>query len=216
MSAPSYIPLTIAEGTAIAEPDYGPGGIISMFGELVYAQVRITETVQVRRPTDEEQQFPPATGRPARHRDLACRLDRQGPGRRGLRPRGARLPMDPGLRMAHRRRITWATLSVHVPPIRASLRVIRTARKYSNPLVQPGTRRHIQGHCRVCDLVKAQVVGRYLLIHTEEVSQAMAWIKPAGRAEAGCQGSYRDLRKRQRWAGDVAKVPWALSGRSDP
>jgi GntR family transcriptional regulator len=50
--APSYIPLTIAEGTAIAQPDSGPGGIISRFAELGYAQVRITETVRVRRPTD--------------------------------------------------------------------------------------------------------------------------------------------------------------------
>jgi hypothetical protein len=41
--APSYIPLKIAEGTAIAEPDPGAGGIISRFAELGYAQVRITE-----------------------------------------------------------------------------------------------------------------------------------------------------------------------------
>jgi len=55
--APSYIPLEIAEGTRIAERDSGPGGIISRFAELGYAQVRITETVRVRRPDEEEQQF---------------------------------------------------------------------------------------------------------------------------------------------------------------
>jgi GntR family transcriptional regulator len=55
--APSYIPLEIAEGTQIAERDSGPGGIISRFAELGYAQVRITETVTVRRSTEEEQDF---------------------------------------------------------------------------------------------------------------------------------------------------------------
>jgi GntR family transcriptional regulator len=55
--APSYIPLDIAQGTRIAEPDSGPGGIISRFAELGHAQVRITESVRIRRATDEEQQF---------------------------------------------------------------------------------------------------------------------------------------------------------------
>jgi GntR family transcriptional regulator len=55
--APSYIPASIAEGTQIAEVDSGPGGIISRFADLGYAQTRITESVRVRRATDEEQAF---------------------------------------------------------------------------------------------------------------------------------------------------------------
>jgi GntR family transcriptional regulator len=55
--APSYIPLEIAQGTAIAEVDSGPGGIISRFAELGHAQVRVTEAVRSRRPTEEEQEF---------------------------------------------------------------------------------------------------------------------------------------------------------------
>jgi GntR family transcriptional regulator len=55
--APSYIPAAIAAGTALAEPDPGPGGIISRFADLGHAQTRITETVRVRRPTEDEQQF---------------------------------------------------------------------------------------------------------------------------------------------------------------
>jgi GntR family transcriptional regulator len=55
--APSYIPAEIAAGTRLAEPDPGPGGIISRFAELGYAQARITETVRVRAASDEERQF---------------------------------------------------------------------------------------------------------------------------------------------------------------
>lgn len=55
--APSYIPLSIAEGTQIVEPDSGPGGIISRFAELGYAIARITESVRIRRATDTEQEF---------------------------------------------------------------------------------------------------------------------------------------------------------------
>lgn len=55
--APSYVPVEIADGTQIAQRDSGPGGIISRFAELGYAQVRITETVTVRRSTEEEQTF---------------------------------------------------------------------------------------------------------------------------------------------------------------
>ncbi len=55
--APSYIPADIAEGTALAEVDSGPGGIISRFAELGHAQVRITESVRVRAATDEERSF---------------------------------------------------------------------------------------------------------------------------------------------------------------
>ncbi|HEV2373540.1 MAG TPA: GntR family transcriptional regulator [Streptosporangiaceae bacterium] len=55
--ATSWIPAEIADGTRIAEPDSGPGGIISRFAELGYAQTRITERIQVRRPSDGEARF---------------------------------------------------------------------------------------------------------------------------------------------------------------
>jgi GntR family transcriptional regulator len=55
--APSYIPLDIAAGTALEQQDSGPGGIVSRFADLGYAQVRITERVKVRRATEEEQTF---------------------------------------------------------------------------------------------------------------------------------------------------------------
>jgi len=55
--APSYIPAEIAEDTALAEIDSGPGGIISRFADLGYEQVRITETVRVRRATEDERTF---------------------------------------------------------------------------------------------------------------------------------------------------------------
>lgn len=55
--ATSWIPADIADRTALAEPDSGPGGIISRFAELGNAQVRITETVRVRRAAEDEQRF---------------------------------------------------------------------------------------------------------------------------------------------------------------
>jgi GntR family transcriptional regulator len=55
--APSYIPADIANGTALAELDSGPGGIISRFAELGYPQDRITEKVRIRRCTPEEADF---------------------------------------------------------------------------------------------------------------------------------------------------------------
>jgi GntR family transcriptional regulator len=55
--ATSYIPADIAAGTQIAEPDSGPGGIMSRMAELGYAQARITETVRVRPPEGEERAF---------------------------------------------------------------------------------------------------------------------------------------------------------------
>ena len=55
--APSYIPIDIAAGTALEDKDSGPGGIVSRFADLGYAQVRITEDVTVRRATEEEQSF---------------------------------------------------------------------------------------------------------------------------------------------------------------
>jgi GntR family transcriptional regulator len=55
--ATSYIPASIAVGTPIADVDSGPGGIISRMAEQGYAQVRITETVRWRPPTEEERAF---------------------------------------------------------------------------------------------------------------------------------------------------------------
>ncbi|MCC5582205.1 GntR family transcriptional regulator [Microtetraspora sp. AC03309] len=55
--ADSYIPLSIAEGTAIEQPDSGTGGIISRFAELGHKQVRISERIAVRPPTSEEAKF---------------------------------------------------------------------------------------------------------------------------------------------------------------
>lgn len=55
--AVSYIPLAIASGTPIENPDSGLGGIISRFAELGHQQVRATEDVIVRPPTDEEAAF---------------------------------------------------------------------------------------------------------------------------------------------------------------
>lgn len=55
--APGYIPRDIAEGTQLAEVDSGPGGIISRFAELGYEQVKVTESVTVRSPDDDEQRF---------------------------------------------------------------------------------------------------------------------------------------------------------------
>lgn len=55
--APSYIPVEIAEGTALEQRDSGPGGIVSRFADLGYRQVKITESVRVRRSTEEEQTF---------------------------------------------------------------------------------------------------------------------------------------------------------------
>lgn len=55
--ATTYIPWEIAEGTQLAEPDSGPGGIISRFAEMGLAQVRVTERITVRTPTDDESSF---------------------------------------------------------------------------------------------------------------------------------------------------------------
>ncbi len=55
--ATSYIPLDIAEGTPIAEPDTGPGGIYSRFAELGHDPVAFAETVRIRRPLGDEARF---------------------------------------------------------------------------------------------------------------------------------------------------------------
>lgn len=55
--ATSFIPLDIAGGTPIADMDPGPGGTYSRMGELGHAPAVFVETVQVRRPADNEARF---------------------------------------------------------------------------------------------------------------------------------------------------------------
>ncbi|MYW04184.1 GntR family transcriptional regulator [Streptomyces sp. SID3343] len=55
--ADSYIPVAIAEGTALEADESGPGGIVSRFADLGLAQTRITESLNVRTPTPEEASF---------------------------------------------------------------------------------------------------------------------------------------------------------------
>lgn len=55
--AVSWLPLDIAEGTAIAESDTGPGGIYSRLAELGHAPARFAETVRVRLPDGAEARF---------------------------------------------------------------------------------------------------------------------------------------------------------------
>jgi GntR family transcriptional regulator len=55
--ATSYIPLDIAAGTPIAEADPGPGGTYSRLADLGHAPADFSETVRVRRPSDDEARF---------------------------------------------------------------------------------------------------------------------------------------------------------------
>jgi GntR family transcriptional regulator len=55
--ADSYIPADIAAGTVLEEQDSGPGGMVSRMAELGFRQARITEHVEVRRPTTDEMRF---------------------------------------------------------------------------------------------------------------------------------------------------------------
>lgn len=55
--ATSYIPLSIAEGTPIAEEDSGVGGISSRLAELGHEQHELEERITVRRPDPEEARF---------------------------------------------------------------------------------------------------------------------------------------------------------------
>ncbi|GAB3657938.1 GntR family transcriptional regulator [Actinocorallia lasiicapitis] len=52
--ATSYLPLSIAEGTALLSEDTGPGGTYSRLAELGLAPAEFTETVRVRTPSEEE------------------------------------------------------------------------------------------------------------------------------------------------------------------
>jgi GntR family transcriptional regulator len=55
--ATSYIPADLAEGTPIAQPDTGPGGLYSRLADVGHAPVRFAELVQVRTPDDAEADF---------------------------------------------------------------------------------------------------------------------------------------------------------------
>ncbi|GAA4910579.1 GntR family transcriptional regulator [Streptomonospora salina] len=52
--ATSYLPADLARGTAIAEPDTGPGGIYARLAEQGRAPAHFTEEVRVRMPTPDE------------------------------------------------------------------------------------------------------------------------------------------------------------------
>lgn len=52
--ATSYIPVKLARGTAIAQPDTGPAGIYARLEEAGHTLERFTEDVSVRMPTPEE------------------------------------------------------------------------------------------------------------------------------------------------------------------
>jgi GntR family transcriptional regulator len=56
-SVTSYIPLTIAAGTAIEETDTGVGGLSSRLAELGHAQAEIEENITVRLPSPDEATF---------------------------------------------------------------------------------------------------------------------------------------------------------------
>ena len=55
--ATSYIPWLLAEGTQMAEPDSGPGGIYSRLADIGHGPVRFTEDVSTRLATPEESSF---------------------------------------------------------------------------------------------------------------------------------------------------------------
>lgn len=62
--ATSYVPWKIAEGTAMAEPDTGPGGLYARIEERGHLLGRFTEEVAARMPHDEERRalrLPPGT-----------------------------------------------------------------------------------------------------------------------------------------------------------
>jgi GntR family transcriptional regulator len=52
--ATSYVPLDIAEGTAIAQRDSGPGGIYARMEDLGYVFERYDEEITARMPTEDE------------------------------------------------------------------------------------------------------------------------------------------------------------------
>ncbi|MGI9063345.1 MAG: GntR family transcriptional regulator [Pseudonocardiaceae bacterium] len=52
--ATSLLPLELVEGTRIAEPDTGPGGVLARLAELGHPPVEFSETLTSRMPTPEE------------------------------------------------------------------------------------------------------------------------------------------------------------------
>ncbi|MGH3914808.1 MAG: GntR family transcriptional regulator [Pseudonocardiaceae bacterium] len=62
--AVSFLPLNLVEGTRIAEPDTGPGGVFGRLAELGHAPVDFSEILTARMPTPEEVaelELPPGT-----------------------------------------------------------------------------------------------------------------------------------------------------------
>jgi GntR family transcriptional regulator len=55
--ATSWLPLDIAAGTQLEQADTGPGGAYSRLADLGYAPERLTESVRVRLPEDNETRF---------------------------------------------------------------------------------------------------------------------------------------------------------------
>ena len=55
--ATSWLPLSIAASTQLAEADSGTGGIYSRLADLNHAPAEFTEAVRLRLPTDDERQF---------------------------------------------------------------------------------------------------------------------------------------------------------------
>ncbi|MER7044733.1 GntR family transcriptional regulator [Streptomyces jumonjinensis] len=54
MLATSYLDAALVSGTAIAEPDTGPGGIYARLGEIGHGPVRFREEIRSRMPTPQE------------------------------------------------------------------------------------------------------------------------------------------------------------------
>lgn len=54
LKADSYLPAEIADGTRIAEPNPGPGGIYARLGDLGFGPARFKEELRVRMPNSQE------------------------------------------------------------------------------------------------------------------------------------------------------------------
>ena len=53
-TAVSYVPMSLAAGTAITQPDTGPGGMYARLAEIGHAPARFKEEVRTRMPTPQE------------------------------------------------------------------------------------------------------------------------------------------------------------------
>ncbi|GAA3144999.1 hypothetical protein GCM10017687_72400 [Streptomyces echinatus] len=83
--ATSYLPLDIARGTPIAEPNPGPGGIYARLEELGHRLDHFEEEIRARMPSPAEVKDAPAGRRCAGHPPHPDGLRHRGAGRRGLR-----------------------------------------------------------------------------------------------------------------------------------